>query len=131
MQKIIKMNPLVIPVLAVIGGSIALVTYIIVFYRSRHIERMALIENDKDASIFKVTSEEIKKSSKFVGLKWGLLLTGLGSGVGVGSIIDGIFNTDPAGIFTCMMIFGGLALIAYHILTIEKRDQHQGDEFGR
>ena len=117
LQKNIKMDPIFIPIISVLGGSIALITYIYIAFRSRHIERMALIEHDKDASIFRVTSEEIRKSSRFSGLKWGLLLAGLGFGLIIGNILDEVFTREPVGVFSCMMIFGGLALISFHVFT--------------
>lgn len=113
-----------IPIFAVGGFWGAVITYIVYYYKSRHIERMALIENNKDASIFANTVEDIKRQKTGSSLKVGLLFVGLGLGLILGVIIDTIFNCEPAGTFASMLVFGGLALIVYHLYEINS-DNHK------
>ena len=109
-------STVLIPLFAITGMSIAIVSYIYYFFKSRHIERMALIENDKDASIFRITADEMQKNSRFSGLKWGLLMTGIGMGIAFGRMFDVIFHSEPTGVFSGIMICGGLALVLHHVL---------------
>ena len=118
---------LFIPLLAIAGFWAAVISFIVYYYKTRHIQRMALIENNKDASIFQGAIEEISKVSKNNSLKYGLLLTGLGMGLIVGVIIDDLFDFEPAGTFASMLIFGGMSLIINHFLE-NKNDSHQGSD---
>ncbi|HMS70133.1 MAG TPA: hypothetical protein PKD18_18435 [Saprospiraceae bacterium] len=115
---------LLIPIVAIAGFWGAIITFIVYYYRSRHIERMALLENNKDASIFANTVEEIKKEKGNSTLKVGLLFVGLGLGLIVGVIIDSFFDSEPAGVFSSMLVFGGMSLIVYHLYDINS-DNHK------
>ena len=88
-------------------GFAAFLVYL--FFSTRHRERMALIESEKDADIFKSTP------SHFGALKWGLILLFLGVGLGIGLYIDVSFDNDgPLATFPLVFIFGGLGLLLYY-----------------
>lgn len=93
-------------ILATIGAFTTIIITVVLYFRTRHRERLALIKYDKNASIF--------KSDSRLGIKLGLLMVALGFGLGVGSFIDYIFNCQPVGVFTAMMICGGFALLKYN-----------------
>ena len=108
------------PIIGIIGFFVTMIITVILFFRTRHRERLALIKYDKDARVF--------KSESRIGLKLGLILLSLGAGLGVGSFIDAVFRSDsPIGVFTCMMLFGGAALIYYHLIFNEKGKQDMDD----
>ncbi|MCK9218750.1 MAG: hypothetical protein M0P47_01705 [Bacteroidales bacterium] len=86
--------------------------YGIVYLFVRRKERLALIQQGIDASIFE--SHKNQPSS----LKWGLLLVGIGIGIILGKILA-VYTTldeEPA-FFSMICLFGGLGLIFYHILA--------------
>jgi F0F1-type ATP synthase assembly protein I len=70
---------------------------------------MALINSGRTAKIFDSNDTESNKS-----LKTGLFLLSVGLGLLAGMVIDNILDTEPAGVFVCMLIFGGISLIYYH-----------------
>ncbi len=77
-------------------------------------ERLALIEKNLDASIFK---QEGQSHWRYGALKIGLLALGIGIGVVVGNILDvnGIMDEEVAYSAT-ILIFGGLGLLSYYKL---------------
>ena len=83
---------------------------IVSYFKTRHNERMALINSGRTAKIFDTNDTESNKS-----LKFGLFLLSIGLGLLTGLIIDNILDTEPAGVFVCILIFGGISLIFYHI----------------
>lgn len=83
-------------------------------YKSRHAERMALIEENRDASIF----NENSYTNKYNSLKYGLLLTGVGAGWFFGLTLENMFNLEPAvGIIPTVLMGGGIGLICYYFLV--------------
>jgi len=86
--------------------------YGIVYLFVRKKERLALIHQNTDASIFE--SHKNEPSS----LKWGLLLVGIGVGILLGKVLA-VYTTleeEPA-FFSMICLFGGLGLIVYHLLV--------------
>lgn len=95
------------------------IVYMIITARNR--ERMALIERGADPSLF----ETVKKSPHRI-LKWGMFLFGIGLGIVFGNILasNDIMNNGAA-YFSMILVFGGIALIAFH-LFINKQSKEQG-----
>lgn len=119
------MEFLPVAVLAIIGFFTALITGIVLFFRTRHRERLALIKYDKEASIFS-KDKNPKKST----LKWALLLMGAGAGILVGTIIDMIFGIEPGGTFASLLLFGGAGLFIYYShLMRDKNEMDSDSEF--
>ncbi len=86
--------------------------YGIVYLFVRKKERLALIHQNADATIFE--SHKNEPSS----LKWGLLLVGIGVGILLGKVLA-VYTTleeEPA-FFSMICLFGGLGLIIYHLLV--------------
>lgn len=90
-------------VLAVIFGSIVAVVYL----QIRKKERMALLQTNKDASVF----DKGRKCGS-ASLKYGLLLTGAGLGILLANILINyrVLSEDVA-YFAMIFIFGGTALL--------------------
>ena len=96
-----------VPILGIIFFFITLIVFIESHYKTRHRERMALIQMGK------VPSEKPKGRG---GLKFGLVLLAIGIGVGLGNLLDMLFNSAPAFIFACTFITSGAALVLYHLM---------------
>ncbi|MBT8189595.1 MAG: hypothetical protein KJO50_11055 [Bacteroidia bacterium] len=109
-----------IPILAIAGFWGAIITFIYMFFKSRHSQRMALIESGKTAEIFSEIGDE--KTNAF---KFGLLFTGLGLGFLLGVMVEQIFNfPEAAGIIPLTVIGGGLGLIIFYLITSKKENNY-------
>lgn len=96
-------------IIGITGFFITLIVLVVSYFRTRHTERMALINSDRTAKIFDVNAGESNGA-----LKLGLFLLAIGLGLLVGMIVDNILDTEPAGIFISILVLGGLSLILYH-----------------
>ncbi len=87
-------------------GSVLLAIYF--FLRFRNSERLALIEKAADPAMFKMPS-----GFRFPWFKIGVLFTGLGIGILVGTFFQSlpVFEATGTGIVFSMFVFGGLAMI--------------------
>ncbi len=95
-----------------------------------HKERMALIENGLDASIFDEKSRKKKRKkdeNKEHSLKWGMVAVSVGMGFIVGSVLDSILGWGDVAYFAMIMVFGGAALIAYYFLMDKKEKEEKRD----
>lgn len=98
-----------VPIVGITLTFITLIVFIVTYFKSRHTERMALIQSGRTARIFDSNSTESNKA-----LKFGLFFLSIGLGLLTGIIIDNIVGDEPAAVFICMLIFGGISLIIYH-----------------
>jgi len=102
-------GPLVlVPIIGSISffGCVGLILYM--YFKTRHKERMALIENGQDASVFK------QSDNRQSNLKWGLISISIGIALFLGHFLEEYTAMDDgAGYFPLIFIFGGAALI-YH-----------------
>ncbi len=88
-------------------GCVGFVSYL--FFKSRHRERMALIETGQDASLFKRTQ------GVHGNLKWGYLGIAIGLALLIGHFLEEYTTmNDGAGYFPMIFLLGGLALIIYY-----------------
>lgn len=99
-----------VAILGVIFFFITMIVFIESHYKTRHKERMALIQMGK-------VPEEKNNSRR--GLKFGIFLVSLGFGIGIGNVLDMIFNSQPVFIFSCIFMTSGTGLVVYQLL-IEK-----------
>jgi hypothetical protein len=85
-------------------------------------ERLALIEKGADPRLF----ESVKRSNTYHFIKWGLFLSGIGLGVVFGDLLSqsGAMSHGAA-YFSMIFIFGGLALVASHLLLRKKELQDE------
>lgn len=88
---------------------ITIIVFIFNFFRTRHAERMALINSGRTAKIFDGGDTESNRS-----LKLGLFLLSIGIGLMIGLFIDRALQTEPAGVFVSILVCGGISLIYYH-----------------
>lgn len=90
----------------------ALFGIVYVYYLNRHRERIMMMERGLDLS--ELSS---RKSSRWIALKFGILLTGLAIGILIGNILYEYFGlTDIVSFLSMTLLFGGLGLIIYFLL---------------
>jgi hypothetical protein len=77
-------------IIATIGLFITLIVLIVTFFKTRHTERMALINSGRTARIF-----DEKDGESNGALKLGLFLLSIGLGLLIGMIVDSILQTEP------------------------------------
>lgn len=110
--------------LFLIFGFLPLValTFFILVQRTRHRERIAMIQNGLGESLLN------KKESPFQDvLMWGLLAVGVGFGLLIGYILLNFFSFKDDSILGIMaLVFGGLGLIIYFFY--KKRSKIKGSE---
>ena len=89
---------------------LALFAILYVYWTTRTKERLALIEQGKDASIFK------SECSKYALVKWGIFLIFLALGVFTAHLLSQVFN-EVAAHFAMILFFGGVGLIVAYVVT--------------
>ena len=93
---------------------IAMFGIVYVFFTTRNRERLAMIEKGVDAKLFQ------REPSKFVALKSGMFLIGIGIGVLVGNLLSIMSNLhEPVAYGSMILLFGGGSLLTFYF--IEKR----------
>jgi len=96
---------------------LAIFAILYVYWTTRTKERLALINKDLTANIFK------NDCSKYVLLKWGLFLVSAGLGVFVAYFLAQVINEVTA-YFSMILIFGGIGLMIAYVITnnLAKKD---------
>jgi hypothetical protein len=99
-------------------GSIFGIAYF--YYTTRNRERLALIEKNADASIFKIEPVNIFK--KF-SIKLGMLFMGGGIGVLVGNILTVSTRLEePVAYLSMIFVFAGAGLISSYFVARKLKD---------
>ncbi|MAT53917.1 MAG: hypothetical protein CMN32_05505 [Saprospirales bacterium] len=111
----------IVALVAVVGTFTSIIFFIYLFFTSRHKIRMALIEHNKEAGIFR--SEHNGSSA----LKWGMVAVGVGLGLILGSALESDHFEAPLPHFSMMLIMGGLGLITYYLLIRKNNENDIGD----
>jgi hypothetical protein len=96
-------------IIGITGFFITMIVFVVSYFKTRHTERMALINSGRTARIFDSSDTESNKA-----LKFGLILLSIGLGLLVGLLVDRMLDSEPSGVFVSIFIFGGLSLIYYH-----------------
>lgn len=105
--------------LAIIGVFGTIFTGLYLFFTTRHKERMALIEQGKEASIFYSNKRLIASGA----LKIGLLAIGIGVGIITGYLLSSMGMMEEPAYFASMFIFGGLGLLINYRITDRKNQE--------
>jgi hypothetical protein len=118
-----------IPISMFVSAAAMIIITTYIDRTAKHKERMALIENGADASIFekpKKVKGKRNKSNNYSALKFGMLAVGLGLGLVSGALLNIILRAEPLPHFAMMLIGGGSALIAYYNI-VAKREAIERD----
>ncbi|MGB0839707.1 MAG: DUF6249 domain-containing protein [Chitinophagales bacterium] len=115
------MSQVLIPLVCIPIFFLSIFGIIYIIVTSSHRERMALIENGVDASIFYAPKPKNEGGGRFY-LKVGFLAMGIGSGLLLGTLLDTIgFPSEPS-YFSMIFLCGGVGLLSYY-LFIERRNK--------
>lgn len=97
----------------IIPISFFALVYGLVYLGVRKKERMALLEYNKDATVFQTSKV------KNITLKWGLLLIGVGVGLLLANILIMMGKMeDEAAYFSMSFLFGGLGLVISYFIDL-------------
>lgn len=91
--------------------------------RSRHRERMALIEKGIVTEDVKYLYSSSSTINPYSYLKWGLILVFVGIGILMGFLNLYIFGQDPAIIFALIPIGAGVALLIFYRIALKKQKE--------
>lgn len=103
-----------IPIIAVAGFWTSVIVFVYMFFTSRNRIRMALIERDKDAGIFRKTRD------LSLALRNGLVCVMVGVGILLGYQLEQLGVPPFVAYLSMVFIFGGLGLIAYYLYAQKK-----------
>ncbi len=133
------MAGILVPITMFICGALMIIVTTYINRTAKHKERMALIENGLDASIFDKPKKEKKRKAdrphnKYKALKYGMMAVGLGLGLILGTFLNVFLRIEPLPQFAMMLICGGGALIQYYNIVAKKereekdRQMYQNDD---
>ena len=108
----------VVGMLAVTGLFSSIILGIYLHFKTRHQERIALIQAGKDAGIFN------QKDNTSKSLKHGIVAFCGGIGLLVGNLMESLFGlNDGLGVFSMLLIFCGAGLLVYYFIMKGKTDE--------
>ncbi len=112
---------LLIPIFAVVGFFATNILLIYMFFSSRHKERMALLERDKDASIF-------HNNGMADSLKFGMVAIMVGLGILLGHLLVQMGMPEEIAYFSMILILGGLGLLGYYFYASRTQKNTNSNE---
>jgi hypothetical protein len=124
MEILVSLFGLLIPIIAIIATFSAIGIPLYHHIRTRHLERMALIEKG-------IVSEDVKylyykpssMNNPYGYLKWGLILFFAGLGFLIPLLLLYFFDGDPALSLALVPIGVGIALLIYYRIALKHRDE--------
>jgi hypothetical protein len=118
------MNGEVLIPIFLFGGAAAV---LIVYFNSRHKERMAMIEKGVNPAEFKgAPMREWFHTNPLSSLKWGLLAVFVGLGLLFAMWMHQMYDVRDSIYLGSMLVAGGLALIIFYFIASKKLKQEQG-----
>jgi len=105
---------IIVPVTVTITVFACLFGIAFLYFTTRHKERVLLIQQGADASIFK------KDSNPLSILKWGMLLIGVGIGTILGYCFANIIEPETSYV-SMILLFGGISLVLFFIIQMKMR----------
>lgn len=108
-----------IPLFAVLGLFGSIITVVYMGSKTRHAERMALIESGQSADIF----AEKKFYQGERSLKTGLFLIGGGMGFFMGRVTETVLDWDDgSGVAPLTAVGAGIGLVIFYILMSKRHE---------
>lgn len=111
------MSPFLPGIFAIVFFFSSIMLLIIMYFTTRHKERLALLEYDRDASVF-TKEKQVRRST----LKWGLVLAGAGLGLFLGSVFAEFGLNEDTVTAAFLFMGAGAGLLGYYLLS-RKADQ--------
>ncbi len=119
------MGPFAVGIVLFLSSGAVLITFLYLFFSTRHKERMALIDSGKDASVF------LNKASKpgMNSLKFGLFLVFIGVALFVGIMLEtSVLNVPEASVtIPLVLIAAGSSLLFFYRLVNKDWDNDKGE----
>ncbi|MEM0993490.1 MAG: DUF6249 domain-containing protein [Bacteroidota bacterium] len=108
-------GPFVVASLFIIITGTTTFYLVYIFFKTRHAERMAKIENG-------IPLQEDLLPGKFpFGLRAGIVTTAIGIGIFVANLLDHKFYVDDEVAYIgCILIFGGVSLIVSYLVEMNR-----------
>ena len=113
-----------VPIFAITGFFASIIVLVYMGFKTRHQQRMALIESGQSAEIFSVKNLNQRDAS----FKLGLLMTGAGIGFLLGFLWSEMRNIDEIIMLPCTLIGGGIGLIIFYLITKNKDNDYSYNE---
>jgi uncharacterized membrane protein YkgB len=110
-----------IPIVAIVGFFSSIIVWLYLHYSSRYKERMALLEHNREASIFKITTRDNQNA-----LKYGIVAIMVGIGALLGYVLERIGVYGVIAYSSMILLMGGLGLVGYYYL-MEKNIKNKID----
>jgi hypothetical protein len=89
-----------------------------IYFKTRHKERMFLIEKGADPALF-----QARKDNGYGTMRVGMFLVGIALGILTGNILsETTLLKEEVAYFSMIFLFGGLSLVIYYIF-IEKKNK--------
>ena len=108
-----------IPLFAVLGLFGSIITAIYMGSKTKHAERMALIESGQTADIF--SEKKFYQGEK--SLKTGLFLIGGGMGFFMGRVTETVLDwNEGAGVVPLTAVGAGIGLVIFYILMSKRHE---------
>lgn len=108
-----------IPIIAIIGFFAAIIIWVYLFFSTRSRIRMALIDQGKDASIFR-KDQDISNS-----LKYGVTSVLVGLGLIFGYFLESAGLPGFVAYTSAVLIFGGSGLVAFYAFIRGRKRQEE------
>nr|WP_319399834.1 DUF6249 domain-containing protein [uncultured Carboxylicivirga sp.] len=104
-----------------IFGGIPAIIISLSYFKTRRIERTALIAAGKDASIFDQLNS---KPKHYLSLKYGMFMVGLAVGVMMGAVLESYtMMYESAAYISMVLLFGGLSLVLFYLIQKKLNDE--------
>ncbi|MEM9888133.1 MAG: DUF6249 domain-containing protein [Bacteroidota bacterium] len=116
------MGPFVVAALFIISTGTTTFYLIYIFFKTRHKERMAKIENG-------IPLQEDLIPGKFpFGMRAGIVAAAIGVGVFVANLLDNSFYVDDEVAYVgCIFLFGGLSLVFSYLIEMKRIEKTATD----
>jgi hypothetical protein len=110
-----------VPIFAIVGTFSSIIVFLYLHYNSRHKIRLALIQNNKEATIF---NQGGRSGNALGALKYGMVAIGLGLGIFLAALLErgNIMDGEPA-YFGMMLLMGGFGLLLYYFIAKNKKEE--------
>jgi hypothetical protein len=115
---------LLIPIIAIIATFSTIGIPLYSHIRTRHRERMALIEKGiVTEDVQYLYSRPAAKSNPYGALKWGLILVFVGVGLLLAQIISALMNVEAVIYLALVSIGAGTALIIFYRIALKRQSE--------
>jgi Ca2+-dependent lipid-binding protein len=110
-------NKMVIGIIAIVCSMMTLVVFFDAYFKTRHKERMAMIERGMDIN-------DKNSSGSSIGPKIAILFLCIGFGLLLGNLFGWVFGSTEVFTLSFILIFSGIGLV-FHYRQISYKDDQE------